>query len=162
MVQNDLEESLRIRKIKEGTVIDHINPGNALYVLRILKITGKEGNIISVAMNVPSGKLETGYKDVVKIENRELDPNEINVIALISPEATISIIRNMNVVSKKRVELPDEITEVNIKCINPNCITNSNEPVKTHYKLKRKNPLEIECMYCNKTMSYNDIINNLT
>ncbi|MHA1230379.1 MAG: aspartate carbamoyltransferase regulatory subunit [Candidatus Helarchaeota archaeon] len=157
----ELEESLRIRKIKEGTVIDHINPGNALYVLKILKISGKEGNIISVAMNVPSGKLKSGYKDVVKIENRELDPNEINVIALISPYATISIIRDMNIVSKMRVKLPDEIVNVGIKCINPNCITNSNEPVNTHFKLRSSDPLEIECVYCNKTMTYNDILQNL-
>ncbi|MHA1268616.1 MAG: aspartate carbamoyltransferase regulatory subunit [Candidatus Helarchaeota archaeon] len=161
MVNGNFEESLRIRKIKEGTVIDHIEPGNALYVLKILKITGREGNIVSVAMNVPSGKLKSGFKDVVKIENRELDPNEISIIALISPNATISIIRNMNVINKKRVELPEEIIDVNIKCINPNCITNSNEPVKTHFKIKSRTPLEIECMYCNRTMNYNDIIQNL-
>ena len=155
-----VEESLRIRKIEEGTVIDHIKPGNALLVLRILKITGKEGNIISVAMNVPSGKLKSGYKDVVKIENRELDPNEINTIALLSPNATISIIRDMNVVNKKRVEMPEEIHNVDIPCINPRCITNSNEPVSTHYKIKKKEPLEIQCQYCNKTMTFTDILQN--
>ncbi|TFF88536.1 MAG: aspartate carbamoyltransferase regulatory subunit [Promethearchaeota archaeon] len=161
MVEENLEESLRIRKIERGTVIDHITPGTALYVLNILNITGIEGDIISVAMNVPSGKLKSGYKDVVKIENRELDSNEINIISLISPNATISIIREMNVVSKKRVEIPDEIHNVDIKCINPNCITNSNEPVKTHYKVKKREPLEIECQYCYKTMTYKDILGSL-
>ena len=158
MVDDDFEVSLRIRKIKEGTVIDHIKPGNALHVLEILKITGHNGNIISVAMNVPSGKLKSGYKDVVKIENRELNSQEINTIALISPNATISIIRNMKVVNKKRVEMPKEIINVHIKCINPRCITNSNEPVNTHFIVKTRDPLEIQCVYCNKTMTSKDIL----
>jgi len=159
--KDNLEESLRIRKIKEGTVIDHIRPGTALYVLKILKITGREGNIISVAMNVPSGKLKEGHKDVVKIENRELDPNEINVIAIIAPNATISIIRDMKVVNKMRVSLPDELHDVDIQCINPRCITNSNEPVKNHFKVIKKEPLEIQCLYCHKSMNYREILQNL-
>lgn len=159
MDEKNIEDTLRIRKIKDGTVIDHINAGNALYVMRILKITGQEeGNIISIAMNVPSGKLKVGYKDVVKIENRELDPNEINEIALIAPNATINIIREYKVVNKERVKMPKDIH--NIKCINPNCITNSNEPVITHFIVKKVEPLEIQCLYCNKTMSYIDIVQN--
>ena len=98
LTKEDFDKSLRVRKIKNGTVIDHISPGNALNVLKIVGITGKEGMIISIAKNVSSGK--STQKDVVKIENKELAPEEINRIALISPNASINIIRNYDVVQK--------------------------------------------------------------
>src|SRR3712207_8799665 len=59
---------LLVRRIKDGTVIDHIEAGKALVVLRALSITGKEGNVITVALNVPSSK--HGKKDIIKVENR--------------------------------------------------------------------------------------------
>ena len=152
----DFEKSLRVRKIKNGTVIDHISSGNALNVLKIAGITGKEGMILSIAMNVPSGK-HNDLKDVVKIENKELVPEEINRVALISPNATINIIRNYEVIQKFKVALEEKIEGV-IKCMNPNCITNSNEPVKSLFKIETTNPVSLRCFYCDRIMSYNDIV----
>lgn len=149
------EKELRVRKIKDGTVIDHITPGNALNVLKIVGITGKEGMIISIAMNVPSKK--AGLKDVVKVENRELDPEQINRIALISPNATINIIRDYEVIAKDKVSLKDQIQDV-IKCLNPNCITNGNEPVKSLFRIIQTNPIYIRCEYCDRIMEYDDIV----
>ena len=40
---------LLVRRIKDGTVIDHIEAGKALLVLRALSITGKEGNVITAS-----------------------------------------------------------------------------------------------------------------
>ena len=81
-----------IRRIKDGTVIDHVRAGEALRVLKILGITGKEGEIVSVAMNVPSSKL--GKKDVVKVANRVLKTEETDKLALVAPLATANIIKN--------------------------------------------------------------------
>ena len=47
---------LLVRRIKNGTVIDHIESPRALLVLDILNINGHEGNVITVALNVPSIK----------------------------------------------------------------------------------------------------------
>ena len=55
-------------------MIDHIKAGEALRVFQILGITGKEGEIVSVAMNVPSSKIDK--KDVVKVANRFLKSEE--------------------------------------------------------------------------------------
>ena len=44
------EKELKVQKIKNGTVIDHIAAGYALSVLRILGITGKEGITVSVCL----------------------------------------------------------------------------------------------------------------
>ncbi|NIR87401.1 aspartate carbamoyltransferase regulatory subunit, partial [Candidatus Bathyarchaeota archaeon] len=52
------EKTLRVSKIRDGTVIDHITSGHALDVVKILGITGRTGGVVTVAMNVPSKKLE--------------------------------------------------------------------------------------------------------
>ncbi|MHA1596850.1 MAG: aspartate carbamoyltransferase regulatory subunit, partial [Candidatus Asgardarchaeia archaeon] len=58
---SDEESTLKVSKIKDGTVIDHITPGKALAVLKLLGIEGSEGNVVSVVMNVASKKM--GKKD---------------------------------------------------------------------------------------------------
>ena len=90
--QTTSTKELYVKKIRNGTVIDHILAGHALDVLKILGIHGGEGHIVSVAMNVVSKK--QNKKDIVKVENRELKPSEVDKIALIAPSATISIIRD--------------------------------------------------------------------
>jgi aspartate carbamoyltransferase regulatory subunit len=157
MVMN--KEELKVSKIKEGTVIDHISAGMALIVLEMLGITGLEGTVATLSLNVPSKKC--GKKDIVKIENRILDRDEINQIALISPYATINEIENYDVVNKFSVELPDIITGFP-KCINPRCITNAREPNKQTYFVKNIEPIRIRCKYCNIAMEKKDIIKQLT
>ena len=137
---------LKIPLIKDGTVIDHITPGNAVLVLHILGIPKSSSSVVSVAMNVKS---KMGKKDIVKVENRELDPHEVDKIALIAPKATINIIRNYKVANKHRVKLPDEIIGL-VKCSNPTCISNANEPVKSRFKIISKDPPKIKCYYCER------------
>lgn len=151
------KNELLVRKIKNGTVIDHIPAGNALNVLRILGIKGSEGFRIAIVMNVESKKL--GKKDIVKIENRELAPQEVNMIALIAPAATINIIRSYDVVRKENVELPETIEGI-VKCSNPNCITNQpGENAKPKFKVISKEPLILQCTYCERYTTKNDVLN---
>lgn len=140
-------KELKIQPIKNGTVIDHIKEGNALKVLRILGIPEGHSSIISVAINVKS---RLGKKDIVKVENRELHPKEVDKIALISPKATINIIRDYEVAEKHRVELPDKVSGI-VKCSNPTCISNAdNEPVQSKFKVINKDPPQIKCYYCER------------
>ncbi|MCD6512207.1 MAG: aspartate carbamoyltransferase regulatory subunit [Thermoplasmata archaeon] len=139
-------KELKVQPIKDGTVIDHITPGNALKVLKILGIKEGANSVISIAMNV-AGK--RGRKDIVKIENRELDSKEVDKIALIAPDATINIIRDYEVVEKHRVSIPDEIVGI-VRCPNPNCITNSREPIKSKFVVVSRKPLKIRCYYCGR------------
>ena len=97
------DKELRVSKIRNGTVIDHISGGYALEVAKILGITGREGRVITIAVNVPSKRF--GVKDVVKVEGRALNAREVNRIALVAPHATINIIRNYCVVEKLEVKL---------------------------------------------------------
>ena len=139
-------KELRIQPIKNGTVIDHITAGHALKVLRILHIPETTSSIVSVAMNV-MGK--QGKKDIVKIEKRELDPHEVDKIALVAPKATINIIRDYEVAEKHKVELADEIIGI-VKCSNPTCVSNANEPVKSRFLVTSKDPPQIKCYYCER------------
>jgi aspartate carbamoyltransferase regulatory subunit len=160
MAGTETDEKLRIDKIRDGTVIDHIRAGHALEVLQILGITGKEGATISLAMNVSSPKI--GRKDILKIEARVLGEDEVAKIALVAPEATINIIRETKVVKKTRVELPDIITNV-VRCPNTRCITNQErEPIHPRYKVVSHSPIELKCLYCWSLVSGEEIISQFT
>ncbi len=139
-------KELKIQPIGNGTVIDHITAGNALKVLKILNIPKTHSSIVSIAMNVPS---KMGKKDIVKVEKREIDTHEVDKIALIAPKATINFIRDYEVVKKHKVSLPDEISGI-VKCSNPTCISNANEPVKSRFLITNKDPLQIKCYYCER------------
>lgn len=154
-----MERELRVSKIAEGTVIDHIDAGRALYVLRILGLTGAEGLTIAVVMNVPSQKL--GRKDIVKVEGVTLRGDQMSKIALIAPSATINIVKNYEVIEKVKVSIPSVIEGL-LRCANPNCITNQlNEPVKSKFRVLSNRPLTLFCEYCGTELHHQDVISQL-
>jgi aspartate carbamoyltransferase regulatory subunit len=136
------DQQLRVSKITEGTVIDHVTGGQALNVLAILGIDGSGGEEVSIGMNVPSERL--GRKDVVKVEGRELSQDEVDVLSLIAPAATINIVRDYDVVEKHRVERPGEVVGV-LQCPNRNCITTKDEPVDSRFAVLEEG---VRCAYC--------------
>ena len=149
-------KEVKVKRIKNGTVIDHITGGQALNVLQIIGVRKEFPTaVMTVAMNVPSKKMET--KDIVKIEGRELKGEEVDKISLISPNASINIIRDYSVRDKKNVSLPKTLEGV-LTCDNPNCITNF-EKIKTLFVVEEISPLKIRCSFCERTMSEREIIN---
>ncbi len=136
------DQQLKVSKITEGTVIDHVTGGQALNVLAILGIDGSGGEEVSIGMNVPSERL--GRKDVVKVEGRELSQDEVDVLSLIAPAATINIVRDYDVVEKHRVERPGEVVGV-LQCPNRNCITTKDEPVDSRFAVLDEG---VRCAYC--------------
>lgn len=143
-----MEKELKVVPIKNGTVIDHITAGQALNVLKILEINARTDVVVSVVMNVRSKKM--GRKDIVKVEDRELKPEEVDKIALIAPNATINIIRDSEVVEKHKVYLPVSIEGI-IQCANPNCISNAErEPVISKFITVSENPPLFRCFYCER------------
>ncbi|MDI6725103.1 MAG: aspartate carbamoyltransferase regulatory subunit [Methanobacterium sp.] len=146
-------KELKVKPIRNGTVIDHITANKALSVLKILGLPN-EKNTVTIAMNVQSPEMES--KDIVKIEGRELAPNEVDKIALIAPNATINIIRDYEIVEKGKVHLSDEVSAI-LKCPNPNCITNTNEPMITKFYVIEKEPVFLRCYYCERIMEESEI-----
>lgn len=127
----------------------------ALIVLKALNITGKEGNVITVALNVPSSKLEA--KDIIKVENKFLEPTETNKLALLAPKATVNIIRDYKVIEKRKVELPNAFVGI-FKCPNPRCVTNSNEDIKPIIDVIDKSKPTLKCRYCARILNVNELI----
>jgi aspartate carbamoyltransferase regulatory subunit len=146
---------LLVRRIKDGTVIDHIEAGKALVVLRVIDITGKDGNVITVALNVPSNKHIK--KDIVKIENRFLMKYETDKLALIAPRATINIIKEYKLVEKRKIQLPDSIVGI-FRCPNLKCISNSEEDIRSTLDIVDKQNIILECRYCARTLTINDLV----
>ena len=136
------DHELRVSKIRDGTVIDHVHGGQALNVLAILGIDGTRGEEVSVGMNVPSDRL--ARKDIVKVEGRELSQDEVDVLSLIAPDATINIVREYEVVGKHRVERPEMVDGV-LTCPNPGCITTGEEPVTSRFEVLEDG---VRCVYC--------------
>lgn len=136
------DHQLRVSKIRDGTVIDHVTGGQALTVLTILGIDGSGGEAVSIGMNVPSDRM--GKKDIVKVEGRELSQEEVDVLSLVAPDATINIVRGYEVIEKHRVERPSEVVGV-FSCPNANCITTEREPVESRFSVLGDG---VRCAYC--------------
>ena len=148
------QSELKVRRIKEGTVIDHIDEGKGIQVLDALRIDGKDGSLITIALNVPSGKSKK--KDIIKVENKFLKDDDTNKIAVIAPKATINIIKNYKLIEKRRVALPNEIDRI-FRCSNPDCITNSTEHIESIMYLIDKEAMILKCRYCARILDVNQL-----
>ncbi|MEK0345019.1 MAG: aspartate carbamoyltransferase regulatory subunit [Nitrosopumilus sp.] len=148
------QSELMVRRIKEGTVIDHIDEGKGLQVLNALGIDGRDGSLITIALNVPSGKFKK--KDIIKVENKFLKDDDTNKLAVIVPNATINIIKNYKLVEKRRVSLPNEVDRI-FRCSNPECITNSTEHIESIMDVIDKEGRVLRCRYCSRVLDVNQL-----
>jgi len=138
-------KQLSVSAIQNGTVIDHIPARNLFKVIQILGLD-KIDNQITFGTNLESKKL--GQKAIIKISGVFFEDEDINRIALVAPDAKLNIIRDYEVVEKKVVVVPDNITGI-AKCMNPKCITNF-EQVTTKFKVVSKKNVALKCYYCEK------------
>ena len=136
-------EKLMVAAIENGTVIDHI-PSNRLFeVIRLLSIEERDHDTVFIGYHLKSRVM--GTKSIIKIANRFFSEQELNSLAVVAPNVTLSIIRDFEVEAKFRVELPHEICGI-IKCNNPKCICN-NEPMPTRFIAQGNT---VKCYYCEK------------
>ncbi len=139
------KKELQVSAIENGTVIDHI-PANKLFdVISVLGINRME-NAMTFGTNLRSNKL--GKKAIIKIWDKFLEDSEVNKLALVAPSAKINIIRDYDVVEKKKVNVPERVEGI-VKCMNPKCITN-HEFVKTKFAVINNSPIVLKCHYCEK------------
>ena len=94
-------KEFKIVPIRNGTVLDHIEAGKALDILKALGYPVKgSSKVISLSMNLPSDR--SSVKDVLKFEDVELSPDEIKKVKAISRRGTLSVIRNYDIADKQR------------------------------------------------------------
>ena len=144
---------LKVQPIRNGTVIDHIEAGRGRKILDILEL-GNSGTTISLLINVQSKKQKR--KDIIKVEDRELDENEIEKLALLSPSARVNIIRNYSVADKKIVDIPKFISDI-VQCPNENCICNNERGSTSNFSLVDNESIKIQCTYCGRKIDEENI-----
>jgi len=145
--------SYRVTKLQSGTVIDHIAPGRALEVVRHLAVDPRQ--TAAIGMNFPSGKHSS--KDIIKFENRDLTQDEISMISLVAPQATISVIRDFKVVDKRKSEVAREVLGI-LTCPSSSCISNHEQGVTTRFVVMRPEPLLLHCHYCERTFGRDQLL----
>jgi len=139
------DDKLRVNKIENGIVLDHLPPGSALKVLAALGVTEEFPGTVSILMKSPSSR--HGLKDLVKIEGKSLGKAELDRAALLAPHSTVNVIKGFKVVEKYRVAVPDEVVGV-VRCPNEKCITNAEG--KSVFRVEERNPLKLRCAYCER------------
>jgi len=145
-------KELQVAALCNGTVIDHI-PSNVVFKVISLLDLEKLNTPVTIGNNLESKKM--GNKGIIKITNKFFEEDEINRIALVAPNVVLNIIRNYEVVEKKKVEIPSVIKGI-VKCNNPKCITN-NEPMQTLFTVTNKEKCHLQCHYCNLKIEQEDI-----
>lgn len=153
-----MNKTLSVSAIKNGTVIDHIPAGQAFRIMRLLQVLDHKKHKVTVGLNLPSR--EIGLKDLIKIENRVLAPDEANEIVIFAPLVTINIIKDFEVVQKLKTHLPKEITQVFL-CPNPVCITH-HEPIDSVFRIDSQGKqIKLICYYCEKIFDRDQVKVNI-
>ena len=133
---------MKIDSINNGIVIDHITAGKGLTIFELLHLNELE-NSVAIIKNVSSSK--SGKKDIIKIDaNIEVD---LDIIGYVDPGATVNIIKNGEVAEKRKLALPEKLTNV-LKCKNPRCITTVEQELKQEFILTDKENRIYRCRYC--------------
>lgn len=134
---------MNIDAIKNGIVIDHIVAGKGMEIYKLLHLDRLDCTV-AIIKNVSSNKM--GKKDIIKVDNDiEVD---VDVLGYVDPGVTIDVIKDSKLVEKKKVELPEKLTNV-IKCKNPRCITSVEQELPHIFKLTGQGDKKVyRCIYC--------------
>ena len=141
---------LNVDQIKNGIVIDHIKAGLGIRIFNWLGLD-KASYTVAFIANATSEKY--GRKDVIKIDNT-IDVN-LDVLGLIAPTSTVSIIENEHVIKKISLQLPQMVKNVLI-CKNPRCISSTEKYITHVFHLENPERRTYRCEYCDEIISAGD------
>ena len=143
--------------IDDGTVIDHISPGRSGVVRAALRLP--VGVSVLTAENLESKRLPGGKKDLLKIIGYRPGPATLHQLALLSPDATIALIREGRVYEKGNVVLPDYVREL-LLCVNPGCISRPehHERVPSLFETRSHRPMLFRCYYCDAQLRADELV----
>lgn len=133
---------MKIDSIQNGYVIDHIRAGRSMELYRYLKLDSLDCSV-AVIQNVKSSRM--GKKDIIKID-REI-PIDWDMLGYIDPDVTVNVIRNGERVEKKKLQMPERVVNV-MRCMNPRCITQTEQELDQVFFLADKETRLYRCAYC--------------
>lgn len=138
-----MKNTLNVGRISEGFVLDHIEAGKSMDIYKYLHLD-KLDCCVAIIKNARSSKM--GKKDIMKIEC-PIDFMDLDILGFIDHNITVNIISNEQVVDKKILRLPKEITNV-IRCKNPRCITSIEQELDQIFLLTDPVHEVYRCKYC--------------
>ena len=143
-----MKNTLNVGRISEGFVLDHIEAGKSMDIYKYLHLD-KLDCCVAIIKNARSSKM--GKKDIMKIEC-PIDFMDLDILGFIDHNITVNIISNEQVVDKKILRLPKEITNV-IRCKNPRCITSIEQELDHIFVLTDEENQVYRCKYCEEKYS---------
>ena len=147
MSQKKIPETgrLNIGGLNEGVVIDHIQAGGAMKIYEYLNLEKLDCSV-AIIKNARSNKM--GKKDIIKVEC-PVDMLDLDILGFIDHNITVNIIKNGEIVDKKKLHLPKQIVNV-IKCKNPRCITSIEHGLDQVFVLSNEEKEIYRCRYCDE------------
>ena len=140
-----LENTLTVGRIAEGFVLDHIEAGKSMEIYKYLHLD-KLDCCVAIIKNARSNKM--GKKDIIKVEC-PVDMLDLDILGFIDHNITVNIIKNGEIVDKKKLHLPKQIVNV-IKCKNPRCITSIEHGLDQVFVLSNEEKEIYRCRYCDE------------
>ncbi len=140
---------LNIDALQNGIVIDHIKAGTASSLMDILGITQHKTASVALIQNARSQKSPTGKKDIIKVEG-DYSWLNLDVMAYLDPDISVTIIENGEPVKKEKPHLPNELVNI-VSCGNPRCISSIEEECDQVFKLSGNG--KYRCIYCEQELS---------
>ena len=142
---------LNIGKIEEGFVLDHIQAGKSMQIYRHLGLD-KLDSTVAIIKNAKSQAM--GKKDILKVEC-DIDSLNLDVLAYIDHNITVNVIKDGEIIEKRSLELPKQITGV-IRCHNPRCISSTEQELPQIFYLADEANEIYRCRYCDEKYSEGD------
>ena len=138
---------MNIDSIKNGYVIDHIEPGKSFEIYNYLNL-GDLDTSVAIIKNAKSNK--TGKKDIIKIDEN-LDIN-LDILGYLDPKITVNKIKDGKIIEKFHPEFPEKLVNV-VKCKNPRCITSIEQELPHICELTDKENVVYRCKYCEEQVN---------
>jgi len=133
---------LNVNTIKNGLVIDHIQPGSGWKIYQWLGLD-KAPFTSCLIQNVQSEK--SGKKDIIKIDN--IIDIDYSVLGFIDSNICVNVIKDEKIVKKINMELPGSVKSV-FNCKNPRCITQTEHYADPTFILVDRTKKLYRCEYC--------------
>ncbi len=136
---------MNIDAIQNGIVIDHITAGRGMRLYELLGLDALDVSVALIKNAVSHRNGGVGKKDIIKIDS-DIAIN-FDVLGFVDPGVTVNIIRDGQLVEKRRIDMPERLTNV-IRCKNPRCITSTERAIDHVFKLTDRRNKVYRCIYC--------------
>lgn len=140
-------------RITEGIVIDHLPPWSAPELMELLDLRHRASRVC-VFLNEDGDHL--AKKDTLVVENFAPNLADFQMIALLAPEACVTLVEQ-GAKARKVCPTLGPLIEKIVKCSNAQCITRAEEVPHKIKVTTSADPLPFQCYYCQTRFSHKEL-----